>query len=257
MLGMPSPIIAAGHWKRTGTTPRDIVLRVVEGWPEWVPGHDELLAAAIEARGRLLQRSIAHAFVGSLSNRHREWRVAFACFAASRFLEPHAPSRERYCDVCHAAFGQRIRWSNLARDLFDGGYPVTGDLPLFAFVMNAAADAHPPAPGPEQWDILRRILRTSLELLPNATGAQLVKAIARLFPGNAHERELLVKMLGKCGIWEPVGQPSVLDTPYWPGQEYLGHWRSDLGYPMNTWRARDGLNARAVRYWFPELAAEF
>jgi hypothetical protein len=70
------------------------------------------------------------------------------------------------------------------------------------------------------------------------------------FKCNKDEVKLLLETLGYCGILEPQGHESMLDRYISIGHAPRSSHSSDWRYPVDLWRGRDGINRRAMRFWF-------
>lgn len=65
---------------------------------------------------------------------------------------------------------------------------------------------------------------------------------------------MLIQSLSLAGVFKPAKYPTFFDGYVPPDERVLPPVRfPDWFYPTIWWRAQDGVDARAVKFWFPEL----
>ena len=106
-----------------------------------------------------------------------------------------------------------------------------------------------PTPSAEDLAVFRMLLTIAGTMPATARIRDLEKALGTVLPSNKNEREVLLQILGYCGI---------LSSPDHPG--FAGAfvpWRSqdvragDWTYPVCWWRGSHGVNATALAMFFP------
>jgi hypothetical protein len=210
---------------------------------------------------------VSRAFVASLSTRALEARSALGSYALARVMPEHllAPIAGAFatiCNVCgwsrmpsahedlevetHAHFAAERRRYGGVRHLD----------PRYAAYDLAEFQSLPPLyPTAGDWRILELILRTPPLLSPEAKAADLERALKSILPSNKDERGVLIRILAYAGVLEAPGYPSFFDGYVHPDARDLPPQRfADWGYPTTWWRARHGVRADAVAYWFPETS---
>lgn len=220
--------------------------------------HRSMISRVVEMRDRIERRAVAAAFASSLGTRRMDTRSALGSYAhslhlaAHRFIPTNDAENCRLCDfprkenirVNHYAF-RRIMWAgNVCQG--DLGY-VLCDLTAFGRSSNAC--------GKPEKTLLDKMF-SSIRRLPKEAGlSDLEKSISGLFPSNKHERQVVLEILGYCGIIKPKDCPSMhvqwvprCDLPV-PTHFYRKEWRS----PVSCWTGADGINDEAIDFWFGDL----
>jgi len=220
--------------------------------------HRSMISRIVKARGTVERRAVAAAFASSFFTRRMDMRSALGSYAhslhlaAHRFDPPKGAENCRLCDfprkekvpVNHYTF-RRIMW---AGNVYQGnlGY-VLCDLEAFGNSNSVCGKAE---------KMLLDKMFSSIRRLPNEAGlSDLDKSISGLFPGNKHERRVVLEILGYCGIIKPKNCPSMhlqwvprCDLPV-PTHFYRKEWRS----PVSCWTGADGIHDEAIDFWFGDF----
>lgn len=220
--------------------------------------HDALTEGIIEAREKLDRRTVAAAFAASLVTRRLDQRSILGSYASSLHLARHAFTAEQddaACEVCGADRQQRIDPNHATfRRLMWAGNVLQGkpDYVLCDLRAFTAAQKQPVDSGK---DILNQMFAAIRQLPPQAGLSDLEKSIAGLFPSNKQERQVVLEILGRCGILKPRAFPSPhqqwvprRDFPE-PTHFYRKEWRS----PVSCWTGADGVYDEAIAFWFGDL----
>jgi hypothetical protein len=216
--------------------------------------HDPMIDWVFRVREQITQTRVVHAFISSLSTRRLDLRSAISSYAFLRFFpeaEVHFDEPGRTCRVC----GYRLPDLNLFnfyRFQYGG---LEFDSPAFAaFDLERLLEQPEHIPTVQDREILKAILDTARNLPVTAKLADLIKALAPIIKSNNNERRSLLGVLGITGVLQPKGYPSYLNEFIPLHARVGGPGRSnDWGYPIGLWKASDGVNETAVRYWFGEL----
>jgi hypothetical protein len=227
-------------------------------------GHDDAIKRLKRVCREITPRMVAHAFVASLGSRRLDLRSALGSFARWRHVPAHrydpldakAPNTT-WCLVCgnsNAEAEHDLNCLNFERFKWGG---VRHDDPVYAwFDLERFLAAVRPEPAPEDWRILKAILKIAGSLPPKALLSDLVSKLAKAVDSNPDERKQMISILGYAGILQSKRCMGFLEhfvdvekhsAP--PGSDG-GDWR----YPIMWWRGVDGVNQKAVKHWFPELS---
>ena len=109
-------------------------------------------------------------------------------------------------------------------------------------------------PTDEDYSIFREILSVCSKVPDNERASSLAKRLSGVFKSNLDERRSVIETLGICGILKPAGRPTFFEG-FVAGEqrEHTGEHYNDWGYPVIWWRGSDGVNADALRHYFPKL----
>jgi hypothetical protein len=221
--------------------------------------HDSWVRAALAAVRPLTAAEVSEAFLASLSTRRLDLRSALGSYAVARFLTEHEyqerPGHGR-CAIC----GQPRRAAAEAQDLnvlsferFKWGGVRTDHIEYIAFDLEQFARA--PRVTPTEADVsLGQQLIDQLRQLPADTTAAQAPAHLKMIDGNKAERDIILGILGVCGILQTTSQPGYSRSfvPYCdrqlPARRFV-----DQHYPACWWTAADGVNTTALSIFLPKL----
>lgn len=219
--------------------------------------HDEVVARARAAVGRVTAREVADAFVASLASRRLELRSALGSYAVMRHLPAHdAAGTEGWCPVCGWFRGrprpedlnvlsfERLKWGGVRHD--EVLYAAL-DLEWFKRLDHPTVTA-------EDVERLGRI-RSAIGSSPAGTTATSLEArLVDVLPSNRAERNVVVAILGFTGVLENSSYRGYRErfAPY-EHRDLPGRRFDDVPYPACWWRREDGLNASAFDAWFGHL----
>jgi hypothetical protein len=216
--------------------------------------HDAVLRRARAARDAVKVRTVADGFIASLSSRRLEWRSALGSYAVLRHLDEHpAPPPGQLCPVCgmydEYAEPEDLNVLNFERFKWGG---VRHDQTTFAaFDLEQFSQAGRAEPTPEDVGILKRLVEAIGSAPPTTTATELQKALAPVLRSNKAEREVLIGILGLCGVLNTGVHEGFFsrfirfDERELPPQRF-----ADMHYPACWWRGRDGLCDDVLRFYF-------
>lgn len=218
--------------------------------------HDQIARRAVEAAAGVNAGAVADAFLASLSTRRLELRSALGSYVVLRHFPEHGFSGGRWCQVCGAYDepweDEDLNALNFERYKWGG---VRHDQPLYAaFDLEQFLRCERPGPVEADLAIFRGLLR-AIEAVPGETTApQLQAKLGKLLPSNKAERDVLIGILGYCGILRTPGHPGYPDR-FIPmcERQVPPHRNVEMAYPACWWRGRDGIDRDAVRAYFPAL----
>lgn len=219
--------------------------------------HDDVVERALGAVRRVDQRSVADAFVTSLSSRQLELRSALGSFAVLQHFPRHAaPATTGACPVC-GAYNRTPQREDLNILNFErlkwGG--VRHEQPLYASLdLDLFARTDRRTPSPNDVRLLRELLDAIEAAPPKTSAAALEKHLAKVIKSNKPERDVLIGILGLCGILGTAAHPGYLRTFVPESARELPPRRFvDMAYPACWWTRSDGISKEAVTYWFGHL----
>ena len=220
--------------------------------------HEEIVRHAMDVRASIHAEAVADAFLASLSTRRLELRSALGSYAVLRhFPAHHHETRRKKCQVCGEYHSpdededlnilnfERYKWGGVRHS---GPFYAAFDLEQFSKMAR-------PRSGPEDLAIFREIL-ASVEAVPSKTTApKLEKYLPSSLKSNKNERDVLISILGFCGILRTPGHPSYTHE-FVPSHKRLlpAHHFVDMPYPSCWWKGSDGMDRDALRSFFPSIA---
>jgi hypothetical protein len=221
-------------------------------------GHDGVMAWLGRALAAVRREDVAAGFLASLTSRRLDLRSALGSYAVAVNMPEHSFAARGACGECgQCGTVDREDLSGLNFERLKCGGVRHGQ-PLYqALDLELFAEAERPAPTDADRAALRSVLDAAAGLPVKARALKLVKATGGIVPGNDLERRVVVEVLAMCGVLGSTRTPGFFrgwvpdrDRADPPGLE------SELGYPCNWWRGEDGVDAEAVRWWFPDLGWE-
>jgi hypothetical protein len=225
--------------------------------------HTELIAWILASRKKLDPLTVGEAFAVSLSARRMDARSVLGSYSHALHLAKHAfePDPEEThrptCLVCGASQKGTVDISSRNfRRLKWAGNVEQGDLEYIAVDLQLFAGTKPPKASEEDRETLRQTLDAVRKLPAKAGLGDLNNALTGLFPATKHERQVVLEILGYAGVLQPRSWPSFLDGWTAPNERPCprGPGRAEWQYPVNGWSGKDGVNEKAVKFWFPWAA---
>lgn len=263
-------ILLKTFWNSSGyhytePTREEFSLAVAEGYlfEETNPlSHEETLRALEQVVREIDPGDVANAFLYSLSTRDLAYRSAMGSYWYAKAVPFHEAASPAWCSYCgwregyhdcrtqKTRYGEREWWPrhtlenscNFHRHKFGGRHHT--ETPYALFDLQQFLKMPKVTPTETDRAMLREILQTIAELEPQRkAGAYrdlLVKK--KIIPANKYEISSLIDILGLCGILSTAEHPC-------PDVEFRGangidppEIRSDIAYPVNWWRAENGVN---------------
>jgi hypothetical protein len=252
---------SSGGWKKDRTiSPEDFTYAKNKGvmFDERTIRHDEIVQSAQAMAGEIDHQIVADAFLLSLGSRELAYRSALGSFAVSRWLPKHSYAVGRFqyiCKICGNAVEhkhedlsvlnfERLKWGGV-RHLH----------PYYAwFDLAEFRKLSPAKPTANDRDVLKRVLDIASSQAVDARPGDLEKATAGLFPSSKDERRNVLQILGYCGILQPVGHPTFFQNyAQMEDRAQPTEHKNDWSFPFLWWRGRDGVNSKAVEFYFSNL----
>lgn len=221
--------------------------------------HDEAMERLADALSKITPETVGNAFLYSLSTRRLEYRFALGSYYTAIAIPPHQFSPNKYgsCEVCgwqqwkpppQESGLKYILDMQYAPNYFNyiryqfGGFADMG-LNYALFDLEQFLKLPPVTPCAEDRKILKRILGCVKTLEWRDRAAKLQKAAIheKILKTNSDEMEMLLTALGVCGVLTDRKAPAL-------EEKFVGYWDikclqfSEWGYPINMWRAYNGVN---------------
>jgi hypothetical protein len=219
--------------------------------------HDEWVSAARSAAGRLEVKEVSDAFMASLTTRRMDLRSALGSYAVARHLPEHSfvpGPGGTLCSICRLAQdGSPTELNVLSFERFKWGGVRHDDITYVAFDLEQFQKA--PRARPD--DAAVRLGRAVLDALRATPAKETASAAAkrlRMVRGSDSEREVIMDILGLCGVLATSERPGYL-TRFVPYRDRAlpPHHFVDRTYPVCWWRGHDGVSDEAVQALLPAL----
>lgn len=220
--------------------------------------HDSIVKKCVAIRERIETKSVANAFVTSLSTRSLAHRSALASYAVLRHFKNHAWSgSNRSCDICGSY--ERIEPQiedlnilNFERHKWGGVRHLQAlyaafDLEQFQKLPLVKVEA-------EHVSLFKELIKHIEHAPQGVSSAQLQSFFPKTLKSNKAERDVLIGILGILGILQTDNHHGFLHTFVRSDQRHLPDRRFiDMAYPACWWSQSDGINNEAVKAWFGHL----
>lgn len=243
-----------GQWNNGNVTKEDLEYAEKAGYLFKQPSalsHEEALRRLKDLLVRIDARDVANAFLYSLSTRDLEYRSALGSYYYAAAIPEHEIYKGHYkeqthCYFCgwysetdaHSSYNvynfERYKWGGVRHTKLD--YALF-DLEQFLKLPKVA-------PNEEDISLIKEILACVQELEPNNKAGKLRDIISKkkLMKTNKDEISILLEILGICGILAGKDHPGY-------GEQFVDEYgrspkehTNDMQYPVNHWRAADGIN---------------
>lgn len=241
-------------WKNGQISEDDLRLAKEEGYmfdyPAVIP-HDEHLKKIREIVKQISPEDVANAFLYSLSTRKLEYRSALGSYWYAVSIPNHTCDSQRCHFCCWRAWEKEpiqyelnlgVNVLNFERYKWGGVRHTHANYVLFD--LQEFLKLSKVKPTEEDIVIIHKILECVDELEPKNKAGKLQKLITKkkIFKSNAQEVNTLLDILGVCGVLSSKEHPCYserfVDVYYRSPPELT----NDRAYPLNHWRACDGIN---------------
>lgn len=220
--------------------------------------HRSIVARIRKHRDRIERRAVAAAFADSLLTRRMEHRSPLGSYAHALHLNTHrfsADGEHEECNECDFGKKETISVNEYTfRRLMWAGNVLQGSLGYICCDLASYSESNVHC-NPRSRDTIVALV-DGIRKLPRTAGLEeLQKSIAGIFPSNKNERQVVLEILGYCGIIKPRDCPSMhkkwvppCERPF-PKHFYRREWQS----PASCWTGEDGVNEDAVAFWFGDI----
>jgi hypothetical protein len=221
-----------------------------------VLNHDEVVTRLTGAVAKLSRRVVADAFLSSLSTRRLDWRSALGSYAVFQHLPLHSPqvheNNEKRCQLCGFYLApvahdlsiinfERLKWGGVRHDHIEFA---SFDLELFL-------KQEVSTPSIEDIKIFQALIHSIEDSPPDTTCAALQSRFAKLLKSNKAERDILVGILGYCGVLATPTHKGFSDVFVDVTNRELPDRRFvDMAYPACWWQGDVGVNQSRLADYF-------
>lgn len=251
-------------WKNGQISEEDFVIAKEEGYMFDYPvviTHDEHLKKLREVLEQITPEEVANAFLYSLSTRKLEYRSALGSYWYVISIPAHTCD-SNICDLCNWSAWKKeprqydldsgVNVLNFERYKWGGVRHTHADYALFD--LQEFLKLPKVKPSEEDIIILHEILECVEELEPKNKAGKLQKLITKkkILKSNAQEVDNLLDILGICGVLSSKEYPCYADRFVDVYHRSPPELTNDRDYPLNSWRACDGINKERYKIVFGE-----
>lgn len=255
---------SARGWRdnKSISTPRDdfeYAKRAGVMFDSVVLSHDDVVKRATSAVCVVDRRKVADAFVLSLSSRRLDIRSALGSFSVLQHFPRHkASSNSGQCAICGEwmrkgkAVPHDLNVLNFERWKWGG---VRHDDPVYAaFDLELFSQTTLTSPSHDEVQVLNDLLDAIDRAPSNTSAAALQKILGTVFKSSKAERDILIGILGLCGILRTKSHDGYRSqfVPF-SARELPPRHFVDMDYPACRWKRTDDIDWEAVNYWFGHL----
>ena len=247
----------SGGWKNGEISEEDQKYAIEQGvmFKPINYSHEETLESIRSLICNIKINNAAAAFLYSLSTRNLEYRSILGSYIYGKSIPDHKCTDKNYCNICgynnleyHEhnrtldVFNfERFKWGGVRHD--SASYALL-DLVEFKKLLSVT-------PSADDIKIFNRIIEVA-KSLSHGGPRELEKAISLELPSNKSEREILIGILGLCGILQTEKHQGYLNTftsKYHRDPPPVGK-ANDWAYPVSWWKAQNGINEDALKVVF-------
>ena len=214
--------------------------------------HDETLRDLRCLLEKISPEDIANAFLYSLSTRQLQYRSALGSYYYALAIPDHSHDAYGTCYLCnwlpinpadspekelggYNIFNfERYKWGGVRHT-----YPEYALFDLEQFLLLPKV-----TPTDADWTILKAILHAMEELPPSKKVGAYRELITKkkLLKSNKDEVEVLLSLLGICGVLSSKDAPCYCDCFVDVSHRSPREHTNDYAYPVNWWSVSDGVN---------------
>lgn len=219
--------------------------------------HARVVKAVKQTFGQVGQRDVTNAFLASLSTRRLELRSALGSYAVARHFPSHKfHGQEVFCSICggvrKSPDDEDLNVLNFERYKWGG---VRHDQPEYmVFDLERFATLEKVTPTQQDLVIMQQIIDAAHTCPADARPRDLEHRLANIIQSNRAEREMLLLILGYCGILQSSEHHGFF-------RAFVNHTdrtlppvsKIDWTYPICWWRGSDGVNQKALAFYFPQI----
>lgn len=244
-----------GMWGRKAPAAEDYEQAKAEGYmfgPAPTRTHDETLQDLYNLLEKISPEDIANAFLYSLSTRQLQYRSALGSYYYALAIPNHSHNEPGTCYFCnwmpfrgesapelelsgYNIFNfERYKWGGVCHT-----HPEYALFDLEQFLLLPKV-----TPAAEDWTILKAVLHAMEELPPSKKAGAYRELITKkkLLKSNKSEVEVLLNILGICGVLSSADAPCYCDRFVDVWHRSPREHTNDYTYPVNWWRVSDGVN---------------
>lgn len=218
--------------------------------------HAQAVSSVSGLVDRLDRRTVADAFISSLSTRRLDWRSAMGSYSVFQHLLPHQPQGTTgRCEFCgfyledteqdfNVFNFERLKWGGVRHEQI--AY-ATMDLELFL-------KSPPTAPTSDDISIFRAMVAAVRSAETEVTAATLHSRWPKTLKANKAERDVVTSILGFCDVLAGASHPGFSDAFIPASRRPLPDRRFvDLAYPACWWSGDMGVNEARLEEYFAHV----
>lgn len=247
---------SGGTWSRNAPSAADFELAKAEGYmfdPAPMRSHDETLRDIHVVLNKISPDAVKNAFLYSLSTRQLQYRSALGSYYYALAIPSHSHKEQKACYLCNWLPGAVLSEKNILnfeRYKWGGMRHTSPEYVLFDLEQFLLLP--PVTPTEEDWMILKSILHAMDELPPSKKASAYREQITKkkILKSNKDEVEVLLDILGICGVLSGVNAPCYCERFSDVWQRAPQEHTNDYSYPVNHWHVSDGVNEERFRKVF-------
>lgn len=219
--------------------------------------HDEAVSRCIAYAKQCQKSHVTDLFLSSFASGRLDWRSGLAPFAMMQTMPDHGftpSSAPRFCAICSGYDiyrGMDTTDLNVERHTAGSiGLLKTPDVIQFYLAQHVLLA--PQAPTADDYRIFNAILDTLRTLDAQTKPREVHRFLRKIagFKATVHQCKVLVEALGIASILETGKHKGYLTHYTNPGLAPSKSHKSDWAYPVDFWSGADGLNQKALAFWF-------
>lgn len=248
---------SGGHWKKCNVPDEDLAYAKNAGYlfnPPEYETHDSVLLKLKMILDNIDPKDISNAFLYSLSTGKLEYRSAFGSYYYAKAIPEHEIDCQHspHCYLC----GWNAR--NSKQDVYENEYNIFSferykwggvrhtSIDYALFDLEQFLKLPKVVPSEDDKSLLIQLLHCVKKLAPHNKAGALRTQIEkeRIIKSTKDELTVLLEVLGICGILASRNYPgyeAFFTDEY--GRAPTEH-ANDMAYPLNRWRAEDGINTK-------------
>lgn len=215
--------------------------------------HEQAIDAVCELVGKLDRRTVADAFLSSLSTRRLDWRSALGSYSVFQHLAPHQPQvvagRCQVCGFYVERNEQNFNVFNFERKKW-GGVRHTH---LAYAAMDLSLFLNSPASPPTDDDVtlFRGVVDAIRSVGVDVAAATLHTRLPKTLKSNKAERDVVIAILGYCDVLARPPHTGFSDVFIPASHRALPSRRFvDMAYPACWWSGEMGINEARLNEYF-------
>jgi hypothetical protein len=215
--------------------------------------HEQLQNDLNNSIRQLDRRRVADAFLSSLSTRRLDWRSAFGSYVVFQHMPSHSElAVGGHCAICRMYLIHKEKDLNVFNfERFKWGGIRHAQVEYAAFDLRQFIQEPSTHPIADDVRIFRDVIESIRAAPVGTTSAALQAHLPKSLKSNKAERDVLVALLGYCGVLGTPDHPGYSDAyvPYsdrrLPSRRFI-----DMSYPACWWDASIGLNETKLEEHF-------
>lgn len=225
--------------------------------------HDDAVEKCFSFYRALFKRNVTDCFLAGLSTNQPQLRASLSAYAIMQTYPNHkyvgSPINADFCEICCCYEKE----SELDLTFFNSCRYVCGSLVQkspysMMFYLEQQLKLEVITPNKLDFDIFNEVLRVCVDSCDEMTPSKLVKEIRKIkgFNFNVEQTRSFLETLGYCSILASEKHKGYLINFTNLGLHPRKTHSSDWAYPMDFWKGSNGVNKKALEFWFgcyPEI----